>query len=157
MRNGEGLQPYRSFSVLPFRPDSKVDVRVRARSSPSKDRMQIVRPVPLAVRRREHANGDVQPSHVSAAPLCLSSAMRRSALLHASSRYGAWSTSCASLRHCAAGLSRRCRMLLKHGGRRKKTSLVSVTRCPSKREKANFSSEAQRVSPHGGWVDGECG
>lgn len=79
MRNGEGLQPYRSFSVLPFRPDSKVDVRVRARSSPSKDRMQIVRPVPLAVRRREHANGDVQPSHVSAgaalpvfrhAPIC---------------------------------------------------------------------------------------
>jgi len=52
VRNCEGLQPYGSFSVLYLRPDSKDVSCVRARSTPSKDRMQIVHPVPLAVRRR---------------------------------------------------------------------------------------------------------
>jgi hypothetical protein len=52
VRNCEGLQPYGRSSVLRLRPDSKVVSCVRARSSPSKDRMQIVHPVPPAVRRR---------------------------------------------------------------------------------------------------------
>ena len=38
-------------------------------------------------------------------------------------------------------------MLLKHGGKKKR--LVSVTRYPGQARGSEFSSEAQRVSPHG--------
>jgi hypothetical protein len=89
---------------------------------------------------REHAKGNVQPSHVPAASLCLPflpcADLRSGTRLHGTVRYVQYSS--ASLRRCAAGLSpsRRCRMLLKHGGRKKDEACFryAISR-PSERER----------------------
>jgi hypothetical protein len=59
--------------------------------------------------------------------------LRSSTRLH-----GTYSTSCASLSRCVAGLSGRRRMLLKHGGKGNEQGLFPLRDIQAKRERANF-------------------